>query len=226
MVQNKIIVLFNGYSRMLENDVRGEVMQSNCTCTLIKEKSGLNIIIDTMDCWSGPRLIQALTEQGLNPQDIDFCISTHTHPDHLGNNNLFLNAKHIVGWSVSKGDEYFIHDFNNKPYVLSEDIEVISTKGHTLSCISVIVRNSGFDGKTVGIVGDLFEREDDIDNPGLWKDVGSESVEDQFQNRQKIVDMVDIIVPGHGPKFDVSIEIRDKIRNQNERKKLNTIQTV
>ena len=40
------------------------------------------------------------------PEDVDFVVSTHGHSDHLGNNNLFLAAKHIVGQSVSFKDVY------------------------------------------------------------------------------------------------------------------------
>ena len=143
-----------------------------------------------MDCWSGPKLVQALQSHGLSPDDIHFCISTHSHIDHLGNNNLFLQAQHIVGETIAKRDMYTFHNFR-EVYPISSDIGVISTKGHTLTCVSVILRNSNFGGKTIGVAGDLFEKMEDIDDPSLWRSAGSESPEDQERYRSKIADMVE-----------------------------------
>lgn len=42
---------------------------------------------------------------------MDFVISSHGHTDHTGNNNLFLNAKHVVGYCMSYKDEFFLHPF-------------------------------------------------------------------------------------------------------------------
>lgn len=54
----------------------------------------------------------------MEPDDINFVISTHGHSDHCGNNNLFLKAKHVLGQNISFGTEYQLHDFkdgnNNK----------------------------------------------------------------------------------------------------------------
>uniref|UniRef100_A0A336L1U3 Metallo-beta-lactamase domain-containing protein 1 n=1 Tax=Culicoides sonorensis TaxID=179676 RepID=A0A336L1U3_CULSO len=218
---NKITVLFDGYSEMLQNDPRGEVMKANCSCTLIQCNTGENLIVDSMDCWSGPKLLEALKSHNLCPADINFCISTHTHPDHLGNNNLFLNARHIVAWSVSHRDEYFIHDFTEKPFKINENIKIIATKGHTLTCISVICENTNFDGKTVAIVGDLFEHENDITDPELWKSAGSEAINDQLRNRHKMSMIADYIVPGHGPMFKVTQEIRKKLEDDMKNADLN-----
>lgn len=167
-----------------------------------------------MDCWSGPKLIAALQTHDLSPADINYVISTHAHCDHLGNNNLFLNAKHIVGETVSQKDQYFFHNFAKEPYKISEDIEVISSKGHTLTCVSVIVKNSNFEGKTVAIVGDLFEKYEDIGDPSLWRSAGSESPEDQETNRFLLSTIAEVIIPGHGKMFDVTVEIIEKLREQ------------
>lgn len=214
---NKVRVLISGYSEMLQNDP--EVMRANCTCTLIQSGNGENIIIDTMDAWSGTPLLEALKGQNVSPDEINYCISTHTHPDHMGNNNLFLKARHIVGHTISEGDKYFSHDFMKEPYVINDDIKIVSTKGHTLTCVSVICKNTYLDGKTVAIVGDLFEHGDDIDQPELWRDAGSEAIEDQLVNRHKIATEADYIVPGHGPIFDVSRQMREKLYKQLRTKK-------
>lgn len=50
--QNEIIVLFTGYSDMVD-DVK---MLANCTCTLIKGKN-TRIIVDTRTAWDANEIV-------------------------------------------------------------------------------------------------------------------------------------------------------------------------
>lgn len=54
----------------------------------------------------------ALKHQNITPDEINYVVSTHGHSDHIGNNNLFLKAKHIVGFSVSFKEKYYTHAFD------------------------------------------------------------------------------------------------------------------
>jgi glyoxylase-like metal-dependent hydrolase (beta-lactamase superfamily II) len=61
--------------------------------------------------------------------------------------------------------------------------------------------------------GDLFEQEEDIANPLLWKYVaGSDDPEKQQQNRNKIMQISDWIVPGHGPMFKVTEKMKSEAK--------------
>lgn len=51
--------------------------------------------------------VSALAQHNLKPEDIDFVVCTHSHADHIGNNNLFLNAEHIVGFTVHRGSTFY-----------------------------------------------------------------------------------------------------------------------
>lgn len=138
---------------------------------------------------------------------------SHGHADHIGNLNLFLHACHFVGACLSHKNIYFCHDFEKEPYVLDEDIEVIATPGHTNTCISLIVRNSSLENNAaVAIVGDLFEKEGCIFNESLWINAGTENEKQQRKNRLKVAEMAQFIVPGHGPMFEVTEEMREKLR--------------
>lgn len=231
---NELFVLNEGYSAMLEEKEEGggSVMVANCTCTLIKSHD-CNIIVDTMTPWDGDLLLQRLHEHRLAPDDISWVVSTHGHSDHLGNNNLFLKARHIVGTSISQRNRYFIHDFTSAPYRLSDTIEVVATPGHTLSCVSLVVRNctiktgpadlTSTSGDhpatancTVAIVGDLFERSDDIGDSTLWLEAGSEDPVAQRRNRAKMATVADYIVPGHGAGFAVTEAVREALAGQVE----------
>lgn len=193
-VMYEVHVLFVGYCRPTEGG-----MLANCTCTLIKGPK--NIVVDTMTPWDTKNLIDAIERHGIGCDEIDFVICTHGHSDHVGNNNLFVNAKLLVGRCVSYKQMYYDDStfFNESGiYEIDENIRVVSTPGHTLTDVSVIVKT---DIGIIGIVGDLFESEDDIVDETIWLNAGSENPESQRANRKAIIELVDWIIPGHGAMF-------------------------
>ena len=187
-----ISVLFDGYSRI---DASKNIMHANCTCTLIKSK-GLNVIVDSMTPWDKEKLVEALAkDHKIEPSEINYVVSTHGHSDHLGNNNLFLNAVHIVGQSVSKHDEYYLDAFKDGSFVITDEVQVFTTPGHTLDSVSVKVCTPN---GIVVVAGDLFECQQDLNDEAIWKNAGSEDVEKQKANRKMCLEMADFIIPGHG----------------------------
>ena len=188
------------------------VMKANCSCSLIRNDNH-NIIVDSMTPWDGLKIKESLRKYNLEPEQIDFVVSTHGHADHVGNNNLFLNASHIVGFSVSKEDEFYLHPFDEGvSYFIGEEndidkIEVTPTPGHTMESVSVIVKTK--DSSTVVIAGDLFENEEDLKDPQIWLGAGSENKEQQEIHRLRILGIANYIVPGHGPMFKVTDESKN-----------------
>ncbi|XP_015610135.1 metallo-beta-lactamase domain-containing protein 1 [Cephus cinctus] len=197
---NEVIVLFDGYSKQLDD----ETMDANCSCTLIKGQK--NIIVDTMTAWDRERLVEALHKQNLDPLDIHYVVCTHSHSDHIGNNNLFINAEHIVGQCVQSGTKFYEKRIKDGKYKLCEGVTVIATPGHTAQDVSVLVDVETKDGKLVyTITGDLFEKEEDIEDPSIWKALGTiELQEVQKAMRSHVLDLANIIIPGHGPMFPVT----------------------
>jgi len=205
-----VTILFDGYSRMVSDDV----MEANCTCSLI-QSDDLTIIVDTLTAWDKDKLLERLQQVGVtNPHDVTHVVSTHGHSDHVGNNNLFLKATHIVGHGINRADRYTIHPFDRgEPYKIGEHVQVIATPGHTLDSVSVIVSNSRVvvtDGEasepmwvdvTTVVAGDLFEKQEDIQDDQVWIEAGSDDQELQRQSRRRVIEMADVIVPGHGPPF-------------------------
>ena len=192
-----VFVLFEGFSKV---DPNQSIMKANCTSTLIKSK-GKNIIIDTMTPWDKDKLIGELACHQVDPGQVNFLICTHGHSDHIGNNNLFLNATHIVGQSVSKGEEYDLKAFEQGKYVVTEDVEIFPTPGHTLDSISVKVRT---EKGLVVVAGDLFEREEDLKDDTIWREIaGSEDETKQEYHRKEVLNIADYVIPGHGPMFRV-----------------------
>lgn len=193
----EVHVLFVGYCRPTNGG-----MLANCTCTLVKGPK--NIIVDTMTPWDSEALVKAINDHGLEVKDIDYVVSTHGHSDHVGNNNLFLKAQHLVGRCVSYKQTYYDDNkfFNSDGvYAINNNIQIVSTPGHTLVDVSVIVQTAQ---ETFGIVGDLFENEDDIMDESIWLNAGSENPDSQKKNRKMIMELVDWIIPGHGPMFSTN----------------------
>jgi glyoxylase-like metal-dependent hydrolase (beta-lactamase superfamily II) len=61
------------------------------TCTLATSPSH-RILIDTGLSVDEDRLLSALDERRLRPEDIDIVVNTHLHVDHCGNNSIFARA--------------------------------------------------------------------------------------------------------------------------------------
>lgn len=103
------------------------------------------------------------------------------------------------------------------PYRLTDDIEVQATPGHTLSCVTVLVAKSNLDERRpVAIAGDLFERQQDIEDERLWLEAGSEDPRAQRIHRARIANLAAWIIPGHGGPFQVDASVREKLNKQQD----------
>ncbi|XP_031831029.1 metallo-beta-lactamase domain-containing protein 1 [Nomia melanderi] len=206
----EVIVLFNGYSLRLENGT----MKANCSCTLIKASK--NIIVDTMTAWDREKIIEALKQHNITPDKIDYVVCTHSHADHIGNNNLFLNAEHIIGTCIHRGEIFLEKNLKDEAYEICPGVKIIATPGHTAEDVTVLVQSTT-SGKSVwfAITGDLFEKEEDILIPSIWKELGTVELQrDQSHWRSYIINFADFIIPGHGPMFSVTNDMRKIIKNQ------------
>jgi len=160
------------------------------------------VLVDTLSPWDKELLLAALAREGLTPNDVTHLVCTHGHPDHVGNNNLFTSAKmHIMGHAIHHNDVY--RELESDGLNLDPDgsVRVIATPGHTLDSISLVVVTGTKEQGTVVIAGDNFEKEEDLQDPDLWKSAGSEDEEKQTESRQKVLDLADWVVPGHGNMF-------------------------
>lgn len=100
--------------------------------------------------------------------------------------------------------------------MLCDGIVISTTPGHTYDDVTVHVDTKVDDKKArIAITGDLFEKELDIFNPLIWKKLGRpELVKTQAENRLAVITWADYIVPGHGPMFKVTDQIRKLLSDQ------------
>ncbi len=162
--------------------------------TLIK--SQWKVIVDTGLPKDKDIILKGIEEQGLTGNDIDFIVCTHGDADHTSNNNLFPHAKLIVGFDIYEGDiaSFFSHELQ-----IDTNITIMGMTGHDDRSIGVIVRTvKGI----IAITGDLFEYEKDYMDIANWI-AFSKNPEEQIQNRAKVWEIADYIIPGHGPMYKV-----------------------
>ena len=186
--------------------------RADCTITLIRSgasvgqelapatvASDVNVLVDTGNPQDGEQLARLLAAEGLSPSDISVVVCTHGHSDHTGNNGLFPHALFVIGTEILKGDLFTSHEFGQAPYVISDEIEVIATPGHSSPDVSVLAKTP--EG-LVAVAGDLFESEEDLRDQSRWIE-RSEDPETQRTSRESVLMTADYIVPGHGGMFRV-----------------------
>ena len=196
----KVIVLRDGYSKTENGQYK-----ANGTSTLVVGPK-YSVIVDTLSPWDRDDLLSALNDEGVSPSEITHVVNTHTHPDHCGNNNLFTgeNVLHIIGCTVHCKDVYFLEpnlEEGEELCIDGEDLKVIPTAGHTLDSVSLLVRT---ESGIVVVAGDTFEKQEDLSDDSIWLEAGSQDEQRQRENRARILELADYIVPGHGPMFKVN----------------------
>jgi len=191
----EVKVLVEGYARE-ENDIE----RASCTVTLIQENN-LNIVVDPgMD---KKLLLEALKKENLTTKDINYVILTHMHPDHIILTAIFENAKVVDLENIFTFDGT-IQEHDGK--IPNTNIELISTPGHEQCECSVLTQTD--EGKVV-IASDLFwwadnaEQKTDKESLMNLEDPYMADKKSLKESREKVLDIADIIIPGHGKMFKV-----------------------
>ncbi len=192
----KIKVLIEGYAK----EIKGEEFASS-TVTLIQDNN-LNIIVDPG--MNREMLLSTLAKEGLNLGDIDFVIVTHTHLDHSLLASIFKNAKIFDNGNVYSFDGKIGDHEGGIP---NTDIEIIKTPGHDQFHCSVLAKTKDL-GKVI-VAGDVFWWGDTeyqkTDRQSLLehKDPYVKDKKALKESREKILEIADYIIPGHGKSFKV-----------------------
>lgn len=158
------------------------------------------ILVDTAGPWARPALLGALAGQGVAPGDVTLVVGTHGHSDHIGNLGLFPVAALLVSHDFClPGGLYLPHGLcEEQPLILGPGLQVWATPGHGgQRDVSVVVEGTTLG--TVVVAGDVFERHGDEDS---WQALSEDPVVQQ-RSRKRILDIADVVVPGHGFPFRV-----------------------
>lgn len=192
----KVKILIKGCAK----EVDGEEFASSAS--ILIQDNNLNVIVDPgMD---RKALLDGLTKEGLKPEDINFVIVTHTHLDHSLLTGIFENAKIFDNSDVYSFDGKISE---HKSRIPNTDIEIIKTPGHDQFHCSVLIKTEDL-GKVV-IAGDVFwwadDEEQKTDRQSLLehKDPYVKDEKALRESREKILEIADYVIPGHGEMFKV-----------------------
>jgi N-acyl homoserine lactone hydrolase len=144
--------------------------------------------------WHRPKtLAKQLDELGVKPADIKYVAVSHTHPDHIGNVEMFPQAMLLV-----QKDEYDWPGANNQPRFKSEhpvtklegdkdvfgdgSVTIIATPGHTPGHQSLLVKLPKIGALLLS--GDAVHFKSNWDNRGV--PAGNASKEKTLASMEKI----------------------------------------
>ncbi len=175
----EVYILFNGYV--------GERVAS--TVAFVRD-GDIRVIIDPGMVPGPSAILEPLAALGESPAAITDVIFSHHHPDHTLNAALFPNARFHDHWAIYKNDIW-----DSRPaegFNVSPSIRLIETPGHTPQDITTLV------GTHDGVVAFTH----------LWWSA-SGPAEDPFAtdmaalhaNRERVLHIATLIVPGHGAPF-------------------------
>ncbi|CAI5456012.1 unnamed protein product [Caenorhabditis angaria] len=203
--QPQVHVLRNGSAEQTSN---GQYIFI-ATITLIKDGDKY-VMVDTglgTNINERTKLLQAIENLDITPEDINIVVTTHGHPDHVGGLHDFPNALHYQSFYSHYHTVFNLTSlFEAESLNLSENIMLVKAKGHTSDDIAVIVRNAKGFGDVL-VAGDLFIRGEDIDHPMMWKPLSADIV-NQRDSRRRYGCIVDWIIPGHGEMFEVTSNVK------------------
>uniref|UniRef100_A0A7E4V8U9 Lactamase_B domain-containing protein n=1 Tax=Panagrellus redivivus TaxID=6233 RepID=A0A7E4V8U9_PANRE len=191
-----------------EHIQQGSIMRASVT---LIEDHGYYMLVDTpsaTDLVAKEKMLRGLTNSKVYPGQVQLVVTTHGHPDHVGQGNFFPNSRHFFASYEYTGDNYIKTElFTTDVMNVTKNIELWNTPGHTNTDISAIVRNVPCCG-TIGVVGDLFYSEADAAGNNTEWIADAWNAEVGQVSRAKVICNVDHVVPGHGKIFKVTEEMK------------------
>ena len=172
-------VLFEGY-------VGGRVAS---TVVLIRDGDA-TIVVDPGMVPGQRAILDPLARQGVDPGEVTDVVFSHHHPDHTINAGLFPQARYHDHWAIYQDDRW-----DSRPaegFVVSPSVRLIETPGHSSQDITTLVGTS--DGLTA--CTHLWWASN-----GPADDPYTPDRELLRANRERVLAVASLIVPGHGPAF-------------------------
>ena len=180
----EIHILCEGYVRKSANETR-----VGSTVAFVADGTA-SIVIDPGMVAERGSILDPLASLGVTPGDITDVVLSHHHPDHTINAALFPNARIHDVWATYEGDLWV--DRPAEGFVLSPNVWLVETPGHTEQDITTLVRS---DEGVVAFTHLWWSAEGPGDDPYAPD-------RDRLKaSRERILELASLIVPGHGPRF-------------------------
>lgn len=150
-----------------------------------------HVVVDPGMVASPEHILAPLAESGCDPRDVTDVVLSHWHPDHTWHIALFPHARVHDHWAVYRGDTWTSRRAEGAE--VSPSIRLTETPGHTPQDISSVVRTD--DGVVVCTHLWWTPEGPEIDPRGT----DQQAIE---HHRARVLEIADLIVPGHGPPFE------------------------
>ncbi len=177
----RVDILFTGYAG--DEGVAG-------TVGLVRDGSHV-VVVDPGMVPDRSRILDPMAELEVRPDQVTEVVISHHHPDHTVNVALFPPVALHDFWAIYERDQWT--DRPAEGYVISDHIRLLETPGHTRQDITTLVNTAD------GVVAftHLWWWE------GMKGDPLAEDLETLFAQRERVIAVADLIVPGHGAPFQV-----------------------
>ena len=160
--------------------------------SLVRDGDAL-IVVDPGLVADRALILDPLATLGVQPDDVTHVFLSHHHPDHTVNIALFPHVEVVDSWARYVGDQWLDHDGDG--YRLAPHSQLWLTPGHTEEDASLVVETD--DGTYVfSHAWWGADRSPEVDPVAPDQDVLD-------QSRARILQVADIVVPGHGEPFRV-----------------------
>jgi glyoxylase-like metal-dependent hydrolase (beta-lactamase superfamily II) len=160
------------------------------TVVLIRDE-GRVIVVDPGMVADRRRILDPLSELGVEPAEVGDVVFSHHHPDHTLNAALFERARFHDFWAIYQGDSWI--DRAADGFQLSTSVRLMATPGHTAEDITTLVETAD------GLVActHLWWSEQ-----GPAEDPRAEDQAALDRSRARLLELEPaLIVPGHGAPF-------------------------
>jgi glyoxylase-like metal-dependent hydrolase (beta-lactamase superfamily II) len=176
----RLDVLFEGYARMPQ--VAG-------TVSLVRDEDRV-IVVDPGMVPTREALLGPLRALGVVPEDVTDIVLSHHHPDHTVNIALFpVVPVHDVQASYT-GDVWSSRPADGLQ--LTASVRLLATPGHTPQDVTTLV---GTPDDVVALTHLWWTEQGPVEDPyAPDRDV-------LRAQRERVLDLVTLVVPGHGPAF-------------------------
>jgi glyoxylase-like metal-dependent hydrolase (beta-lactamase superfamily II) len=176
----RLDVLFSGYARM--PSVAG-------TVSLVRDGDRV-IVVDPGMVPSRSAITEPLRALGVEPADVTDVVLSHHHPDHTVNVALFGEVPVHDFQAVYTRDRWERRPADG--VALSPSVRLLATPGHTPQDLTVLVGTA--DG--VAALTHLWWTA-----TGPEEDPYAPDPEQLARQRRRVLDLADLVVPGHGTPF-------------------------
>ncbi len=151
---------------------------------------GQIIVIDPGMAPDQQAILEPLAALDVTPGDVTDVVISHHHPDHTVNVGLFGHARVHDHWAVYHYDEWTSRPAEG--FSVSPSVTLWETPGHTPQDISTLVSTPA----GLVVATHLWWREEGPPEDPLAVDPDA-----LHAGRRRVLEVANLIVPGHGPAF-------------------------